>query len=159
MRKHVEPRQPDRTAGRVDRADGDADNAHPRQRPLVDQDGGGDAERDHIGQRVELDAEVALRPRQPRHPAVEGVEEAAEEDGHRRAVEVVAGGFAGRERDRVNAAKDAADGEEVRQNEHQLAQVGPRLSRPPALRGRIWRHAHRVADASTARRGRPCTDQ
>src|SRR5256885_17080107 len=92
-----------------------------------------------VGERIELDAEIALRARQPGHPAVECVEKASEEDGHRRPVEVVAGGLARRQGDRVDAAEDAADGEQVRQHEHQLAQVRARAARTSPFRRRSVR--------------------
>ena len=119
--QHVEAREADGAAGRVDRADGDSGRPDPGQRPLVNEDGRRDSERDHVRERVQLDAEVALGARQPRHPPVERIEEAAEEDRHRRSVEVVARGLARRERDRVHAAKNAAHREEVGEHEHQLA--------------------------------------
>src|SRR5207237_1286396 len=46
-------------------------------------------------------------------------------DGDGGAVEVVAGGLAGGKHDRVDAAEDAADGEQIGQHEHQLAEVRP----------------------------------
>src|SRR5258708_6756642 len=80
--------QADGAAGGVDGADDHAPRAHGEERPLVDENGGRDAEGDHVGEAVELDAELALRLGHAGDAAVEGVEEVAEEDGDGGSVEL-----------------------------------------------------------------------
>ena len=60
------------------------ETAERRQPPREREDRRGDAERDDVGERVELHAEVARRAGQPRDPAVEHVEDDREADERRR---------------------------------------------------------------------------
>ena len=151
VREHVESGQTDRPAGGIDGGDGDAGEPQAVQRPFVDEDGGGDAEGDHVREAVELDAEVALRLGHARDPAVERVEEVPEEDGDGRPIEVVPGVLAGGEHDRIDAAENAAHREQAGQDDHQPAQIGAPAAAPL---GNSFRHRRR--DASTHGRCLPC---
>ena len=85
-----------------------------------------DAERDHVGQRVELDAEVARRAGQPRDAAVEHVEHDGEADERRGRLELAA--------HRVDDARVAA--EHVAQREQAGQQVDTAPEPPPRPVGR-----------------------
>ena len=56
--------------------------AERAQRPGKDQNGRRDAERDHVGERIVLNAELRLGTRQARHSAIEAVEQPGDQDGN-----------------------------------------------------------------------------
>src|SRR6266540_1358688 len=105
-----------------------------RQGEGVEDEGGGDAEGHHVGERVELDAELGGRPGQPGHLAVEDVQDHAHEDRHRRLHEA----RLGREHDGEKAAKEIGGGEETGEQKDAAARVlaqllpaaPPRMPRP-----------------------------
>ncbi|EAU69575.1 hypothetical protein STIAU_2095 [Stigmatella aurantiaca DW4/3-1] len=120
---HIEARQPQRPAGGEGEGDEQAQEAQGGQRPLVHQQGRRGTEGHHVRQAVELHAEVALRLRQPGDTSITPVEEHGEEDRQCGLIEVHGGGFSRAQGDGVEATKDGGNGEEVRQNEHQLPQL------------------------------------
>ena len=99
--------------------------------PLVDQQRGRDAERDHVGERVEVAAQLGLRLRQAGDAAVGRVEEEPEADRERRLVEVAPALSRRRERDRDEPTKDAREREEVRKNVIGLPEVHARENTMP----------------------------
>ena len=108
----------------VEAGEEDPQPSEAGQPPLVDHDGGRDAEGDGVGQRVEVAAEVGLRLGQPRDPAVGRVEEEAEADGQRGLVEIARpSSRRRRQRDGDEPAEDAREREEVRKNVVGLPEV------------------------------------
>ena len=84
------------------------------QRPLVDDDSGGDAEGDEVGERVVLHAEFGFGMGEAGDAAVAAVEDHRHEDedgGEGEAAAAVNGGENG-----VEAAKERGGGKEVGQN-------------------------------------------
>jgi len=69
-----------------DERDDEPDRARLVQGPAVDEEAGRGAERNDVGQGVQLEAERALRTGEARDAAVEHVEEHREDDQQRRAV-------------------------------------------------------------------------
>ena len=135
-RVHVEAGEPERAA------DHEQERAEPRRPPepaegqRVQHEGGRHAERHHVGERVELDAELGRGPREARHLAVQDVHHHRDEDGDGRLDEARLGG----EHEGEEAAEEVAGGEQARQEEDApprvLAQL---LPAPPA------RHARTLA--------------
>ena len=115
-------------AREVDEARRPADAAELRQSPGERQDGGRHAERDHVGERVELDAERARRVGQPRDAPVEHVEDERDADERRGGREVAAH----RVHDAGVAAEHVADGEEARQQVDAAPVAARSLRRQPA---------------------------
>ncbi len=82
-----------------------------------------DAERDDVGQRVDLQPERALRLGQARDAPVERVEEEREHEQQRGPVVVVVALRGGADADRVEPAEHARERDHVRQEEQRLAEV------------------------------------
>src|SRR4029453_16426891 len=82
----------------------------------------------HICQAVQLHPELALGPGEAGHAAVEPVEEHGEEDRQPGLIELGGAGLPRAEGQRIEAAKDRRDGEQVGQDELELVQ----LHRSPA---------------------------
>ncbi len=123
--RHVEAREPERGARGVQEREHPAGPAELLERAgAVGQDGRRHAERDGVGDRVVLAAEAAGRARESRDAAVERVEERREHDDQRGALDVALE----RERDRVEAGREIARGEELRQQ----LRGAPPLIAPPA---------------------------
>ena len=78
--QHVEAGQAEGAAGGEGEGEEEPDEAHGRERPLVDEQPGRRPEGDDVGQAVELDPEVALGLGHPRHPPVEGVDHAGQSE-------------------------------------------------------------------------------
>ena len=93
------------------------------ERPLVDEQGRGDAERDGVRQRVDLQAEGALRLREPRDAPVEHVEEEGEDEQQRRPVVVVVPLRGRADADGVEPAEHARERDDVRQEKQRLAEI------------------------------------
>ena len=77
----VKQRQPQRGAGAIDESDAVAEFAELGKLPVVNNQRGGDAEADHIGQAVELFAERALAVGPAGDAAVHAVEQHGDEHG------------------------------------------------------------------------------
>ena len=99
------------------------------ERPLVDEERGRDAERDGVGQRVDLQAEGALRLGQPRDAPVEHVEEQREDEQQRRPVVVVVALRGRADADGVEPAEHARERDDVRKRNSVLRRSSLRAGR------------------------------
>ena len=129
----IEPRQPERAAEQINRGDEPADlpvfAKHVRQHDAMHQKRRRDAERNQVRQRIEFAPERAFRAAQPRHPAVEQIEDARQQNEREREfdlAEVVIARRIGLDdfRQRHKAAEQIARRQQVRQKiNFQLAVV------------------------------------
>ena len=88
----VEARETHGTGRDEDEAHEHAGGPELLERPVVHEDRRRDAKRDHVGERVELNANRALCLGQAGDSPVDPIEEKGKDDEKRRAIEVIAGG-------------------------------------------------------------------
>src|SRR2546425_799479 len=116
----VEAGQPDGGRHDVEVAENPLRLAAGRELQLVDEKGRGDAEAHDVHQAVELGAEPGAGARQPRHPAIERVEHAGEEDVPAGAIELPAR----RQHHGPDAEEQIEQGEQARRDDHDAPHAG-----------------------------------
>src|SRR5262249_32915361 len=132
-------------------ADPEQKRAEPRrpaevlQRKGVDEECRRDAEGHDIGQRIELDAELAGGLHQPRDAAVEQVHDHRDEDRQRRVGEPPFH----REQEREEAAEEVAGGEETREQDDAAAALLAQLAPASSPRSLVARDHHAVPSTLT----------
>src|SRR3990170_3388674 len=109
----VEAGQPDRPADDEQERGEPGGPSQLRQRPGVQEEGGGHAERHHVGQGVELQPELGRRVGEPRHFAIEDVQQDGSQNGDSR-VRVPA---VRRQQHRQESAEEVRGGQQARQQE------------------------------------------
>ena len=114
VRLDVEAREAQRRRRQVHEADGPAHAAERKQSPLEREHRGRHAERDQIGERIELHAEIARRAGHARDAAVEHVEHHGDADERRRRRELAAH----RVDDAGPAAEQVGEREQAGQQRH-----------------------------------------
>src|SRR3989304_604431 len=102
-----------------------------RQRPGVQQEGGGHAERHHVGQGVELKPELGRGVGEPRHFAIEDVQQDGSQNGDSR-VRVPA---VRRQQHRQESAEEVRGGQQARQQEDPPPALFPQALPPAPPRG------------------------
>src|SRR5262249_33061945 len=125
----VEAGEPDAGAGAVDEGADPAQGAEVLQHPDVGDQAGRGAERDHVGDAVELRAELALRVGPARDAPVHAVEDQGDEDRDRADFEALVH----RLHDGEEAAEQHAGGEEVRQQ----VDAAPAQAAEPGVRRHV----------------------
>src|SRR5439155_200354 len=116
----VEPGEPDGRRHHVEVAEDPLRLAAGREFELVDEKCRRDAEAHHIHQAVELRAEPRAGAREPRHPAVQRVEDAGEEDVPAGAIELAAR----RQHHGPDAEEQIEQREQARHDDHDAPHVG-----------------------------------
>src|SRR5437867_8332131 len=116
----VEPGEPNGGRHDVEVAEDPLRLAAGRELELVDEKGRRGAEAHHIHEAVELRAEPRAGARQARHPAVERVEDAREEDVPAGAIELAAR----RQHHGPNAEEQVEQREQARHDDHDAPHVG-----------------------------------
>src|SRR3989441_1463177 len=116
----VEPCEPDGSRHDVEVAEDPLRLAGDRELELIDEKGRRDAEAHHVHQAVELRAEPRPGARQPRHPAIERVEDAGEEDVPAGAIELPAR----RQHHGPDAEEQIEQREQARHDDHDAPHVG-----------------------------------
>src|SRR2546428_148964 len=124
--RHVEAGEPDRRRHHVEVAEDPGRLARGRELELIQEERRGDAETHHVDEAVELRAEARPGVGEARHAAVEGVEDAGEEDVPARAVVLAAS----REHHRPDAEEQIEQREQARHH-HDHAPDAARTERRP----------------------------
>jgi len=135
----VEPGEPHRRAGDEHEAGRPPEAAERLQPPRERQNRRSDTKRNDVGKRVELQAEVALGPGQPRDAAVKAVQDERDADEWRRGLEFVTH----RVDDAGIAAEHIADREQAGQ---EVGAATESASRPISLSAKEPEARRRVLD-------------